>query len=523
MLIARINAILLSALIAFTPIAAQASQGVLFSPTTGTVSGLQLTNNYNNALDALNTCNAGATAPANQLSGVPALMNCWANTTNGVVPVNYYDGANWLSPFWLDTINHVVNVKIGGGAASIASNTTVDLCGGAVASIAALSVTGNTTISSFGSSCPAGQVKIVTFAAALQLSYNAASLIIPGGANVLTGTGDQAVLMALGAGNWQVVAYTPANGQALINPSIDVCSYVLTAGFTVPSSKYLLAYGQAVSRTTYATFLACASLTQSVTRTNGSPTLTGFTDTTQISLYAPLEGVGIPVGATVASKTSTTVTMGSTCSGGPCNASSSGTANVTIFPYGNGDGSTTFNMPNCADVVLAGRGNMSGTPRNLLTSTYYGGSSGITPDSLGATGGGQFMQLNAGNIPQISSTGSNTVTVSSQNGQTGIPTTTAAANVTSTTAGGGSSIAPASTSASWGAVNSLSGTNTTNVSSTNTSGSSTGSPFSTIQPTMTANCMVRVLSMRHVPSDRDLAANVDRAPASALPRRRRVA
>lgn len=510
MLIARINALALSALLAIAPVAAEASQAVLYSPTTGTVSGLQLTNNYNNALDALNSCNAGATAPVNQLSGVPSLGNCWANTTGNVVPVNYYDGLNWLPPLWLDTVNHVVDVKIGGGTASVASSATVDLCGTAVMPIAYLSVTGNTTITSFGASCPAGQVKIVTFAAALTLTYNATSLLIPGAASVSTAAGDQAVLVSLGSGNWQVVAYTPANGQALINPSVDVGTYQLTSGFTVPSAKYLLAYGQAISRTTYAGYLAVATLTQSVTRTNGSPTLTGFTDTTQIRAGAPVEGAGIPTGATVSSCTSTTCTMASTCSGGACNASSSGTANVTIFPYGNGDGATTFNMPNCADVVLAGRGNMSGSSRNVLTSSFFG----VSPDALGAFGGGQFAQLSPSNIPTISSSGSNNIGVSGS-------TTSQVLNgyAPAGVAAGGNSINTVTGVGNVGV--SASGTNTISVASTNTGGA-TPTAFSTVQPTLTANCMVRVLAMR-MPADRRLAANDAACDSAALLPRRRLA
>jgi hypothetical protein len=129
----------------------------------------------------------------------------------------------------IDATNHATDVKIGGGAASVASAATVDLCGAAVAPQAYITITGNVTVSSFGATCKAGHVKIVTFASALTLSYNAISLIIPGAANVITAAGDQAVVVSLGSGNWQVVAYTPATGQALINPAVDVGDYVMTA------------------------------------------------------------------------------------------------------------------------------------------------------------------------------------------------------------------------------------------------------------------------------------------------------
>ena len=104
---------------------ARASQNQLSSPTTGTVSGLQLTNNYNNALDSLNTMNSGASAPTNQLSATPSAGNSWLNTTATPYPREVYDGTNWLTPYWLDATNHYTLVKIGGGAATVASEQPI--------------------------------------------------------------------------------------------------------------------------------------------------------------------------------------------------------------------------------------------------------------------------------------------------------------------------------------------------------------------------------------------------------------
>lgn len=475
----------------FTPMvqtAALASQNQLSSPTTGTVSGLNMTNNYNSALDSVNTCNSGATAPNNQLSGSASAGNCWLNTTSAPFPWNMFDGANWVPSAWLDPTAHAWNVQIGGGAGTLASASSVDLCS---TSRNYLTISGTTSITSFGSTCPAGVVKLVTFSGALTLTYNAASLIIPGAASVVpTSPGDQATLVSLGGGNWQVASYTPANGGALINPSVDLGTYLYTSLTAPPSSKYLLAYGQAISRTTYATYLAGSTITQSVTRTSGSPTLTGFTDTTQIPTVAPIEGSGIPSSLTISSCTATTCTMSG-------NASSSGTANVTIFPNGNGDGSTTFNLPNCQDVVLAGRGNMSGTPRGLLTSTYFGAS----PDALGALGGNQNVTMALGNL--IAHTHANTLT---DPGHSHAYDKTPQGPVQS--GGGGSGTA---------ATNSTqTSTNTTGITINNASaGSATPTPMRTVQPTLTANCMIRVLAMIDAPSfPNSLASNDNGMPVA---------
>ena len=51
--------------------------------------------------------------------------------------------------------------------------------------------------------------------------------------------------------------------------------------------------------------------------------------------------------------------------------------------YGNGDGSTTFNLPDLRGRVVAGRDNMSGSSQDRLTNK----DGGIDGDTLGATGG----------------------------------------------------------------------------------------------------------------------------------------
>lgn len=509
-LLDRINAWLLAVLLIIAPAEANASQGSLFSPTTGTVSGLQLTNNYNNAVDAINTGNSGATAPTNQLSGVPSLGNIWINTTSNPNPHQVYDGTNWLTPYWIDATNHYTDVKIGGGTATVASAATVDLCGSSVAPMAIINITGNTTITSFGSSCNVGHIKVIQFAGALTLTYNGTSLIIPGAANVITAAGDQAVVYSLGGGNWQVLAYTLASGQALINPSVDIGTYEMTRLTAPPSSKWLFAYGQAVSRTTYASYMASTTITQSVTRTNGSPTLTGFSDTTQIPTGAAIEGAGIPTSTTISSCTSTTCTMSA-------NASSSGTANVTVFPDGDGDGSTTFNLPNCQGVVLAGRDNMSGTARGFLTSSYYG----TNPDALSAIGGGQNVTMALANLIAHQhavylhdpghSHSDGTSNLNFTGNASGFPNT--GANIAF---GSNGSTNSNTTGITIGSVNGVANDNLTAV-----AGFNSPTPMRTIQPTMTANCMIRVLAMLHAMPMQHFVANDNViAPLAIVDRRR---
>ncbi len=96
------------------------------------------------------------------------------------------------------------------GTGTVASASTADLCS---VPNPYVSITGTTTITSFGSTCQAGQVKILSFASTPQITYNGTSMILPGGASVTALAGATGVAVALGSGNWKVINFT--NGAPL--------------------------------------------------------------------------------------------------------------------------------------------------------------------------------------------------------------------------------------------------------------------------------------------------------------------
>jgi microcystin-dependent protein len=63
--------------------------------------------------------------------------------------------------------------------------------------------------------------------------------------------------------------------------------------------------------------------------------------------------------------------------------------------YGNGDGSTTFNLPDCRGRVTAKLDNMGGSAAGRLTASYFGSNA----SSLGAVGGNESHTLTAAEIP----------------------------------------------------------------------------------------------------------------------------
>jgi hypothetical protein len=227
---------------------ALADQSPLYAPTTGSLPGLTMVNDYNSALNALATCNSGAAAPTNQLSGTPSQGDCWYNTSTGAV--QYYDGTYWLLVGYIDATNHVWTPVLGGNAAtSVASASTTNLCGGSALG-SYLSITGTASIASFGTNCWVGQIKIVTFTGVATLTYNSGSMILPTAANITTAAGDVAIAVYLGSGNWKVIAYLPASGAPLV-----AASYVAppTGRLTLVSATPFMSAAQTGISTVYYT------------------------------------------------------------------------------------------------------------------------------------------------------------------------------------------------------------------------------------------------------------------------------
>ena len=439
---------------------ALASQGSGCMPTTGTVSGLTLVTDINAAVAALISSNSGSSAPATDCSGLAILGQFWIDTSGSFPVVKMYDGTSWLPLGQLDTTNHLWVPVIGGGTNTVASASTADLCSVPQAYV---TISGNVTITAFGSSCVVGQIKYLNFTGTPQITYNVSSLIVPGAANIAAAAGDQAVAAYLGSGNWRVVSYTPISGQAVVNPSIPIGTMVPFSGFNVPSG-FALAYGQTFSRASFASFLAAVTSAQTGTRVSGSPIITSLSDTSQFYPGQKVEGTGIPSGdaiLTVDSSTQITLTA---------NATSSGSNTVTVFAYGNGDGSTTFTGPDCRGVVLAGRGNMGGSDRALLTSAYF-----VAPGTgLGAFGGSQSQTLTTAQMPahthSITDPGHTHAVTASTGTVPGVP------------GGGFSNVGAVATSTTTASA-------TTGITATNSAGS--GNPHPIVQPTLIVNCLVK--------------------------------
>ena len=88
-----------------------------------------------------------------------------------------------------------------------------------------ITFTGNTTITSFGSSASTTfPLYRLNFSTVLVLTHNGTSLILPSAVNITTASGDNAEALYLGSGNWQVISYQRGVGTSVVSPT-PLCGF----------------------------------------------------------------------------------------------------------------------------------------------------------------------------------------------------------------------------------------------------------------------------------------------------------
>lgn len=147
---------------------------------------------------------------------------------------------------------------------------------------------------------------------------------------------------------------TPGTNSSWLNVSANIDG--VQVGMTImwpcpgaPIGSYLFSDGSAVSRTTYATLDAALNQKQIGVVTNTDATVTGLV-TADMFAGMDIECSAFAPGTTIADVVnSTSVTMSTTATAG-------GSLSIQFFQEGNGDGSTTFNIPDMRTYVPAGSG-----------------------------------------------------------------------------------------------------------------------------------------------------------------------
>ena len=201
-------------------------------------------------------------------------------------------------------------------------------------------------------------------------------------------------------GNFTYVANCVNNFSAV--PPGTVVAY---SGFSLPTG-WLWANGTPASRANYSALLAALTKTATVTITIASPGVVAWTAhglangwPIQFSTTGALPS-GLAAGTTyyVVSAATDTFQVAASPGGTAINTtgSQSGTQTGIFAPYGNGDGSTTFTLPDLRGRVAFGLDNLGGVAPagNLPVNGTY-----IKGTSPGAAGGEQAHTLTVGEMP----------------------------------------------------------------------------------------------------------------------------
>jgi hypothetical protein len=325
-----------------------------------------------------------------------------------------------------------------------------------------------------------------TTAWANPLTLNAAGR--PPGNLGIFGDGDYRQIVKDKNGNiiWdQVTSSTGSGGSGgggSTGDGVAVGTIMAYSGIVAPTN-YLFAYGQALSRTTYSALLTAITYSTSINCVGGNPTVTGVADTTQLPVGAAVEATCLPSGATIISKTSSTVTLSA-------NANVTTSTTGKFYPFGNGDALTTFNIPDLRGQTVTGRNNMGGVVSSNLNVPYFSSNANNVPDAIGAKGGLQTSTIIVANLPAYTPAGSIT------NGAiTSSPIIVSghAAQVIDNTVGGAGNFAGGAFSApsitAILAIQSLQAASTF----TGTAQGGTSTAFSNIGPTQTLNYIIKAI------------------------------
>lgn len=199
------------------------------------------------------------------MADVSATLRSWSTLASSNNP----SGSTLIGTGLDDNLRQIqatVRQYLSSKGSNMASAATVDL---STADGFFVDITGTTQITGLGTE-GAGISYLIRFNAVLTFTYNVTSLILPGGVNITTASGDMALMVSLGSGNWICSFYSKASG-----------GYVLldTQGTDVASATTLnldAATGQVVdvTGTTTITAITLAQGKERVVRFTGALTLT---------------------------------------------------------------------------------------------------------------------------------------------------------------------------------------------------------------------------------------------------------
>lgn len=153
---------------------------------------------------------------------------------------------------------------------------------------------------------------------------------------------------------------TPGTDSSWLAISGDVLGIqtgtILDYGGVSAPAGYLPCDGSAVSRSTYLNLMNVIAPIQQCRTTFSSNVITGLTSTTELFVGMSLECANFAPGTTVETiETSTSITASV-----PASTTTTFPINIQFFNWQNGDGSTTFNVPDLRRKTTIGQGGAGG-------------------------------------------------------------------------------------------------------------------------------------------------------------------
>lgn len=213
----------------------------------------------------------------------------------------------------------------------------------------------------------------------------------PAGQTFGFGSYRQRVVDQNGITIWDAVTASTGSGGGTapaFSEGVMVGTIIAWANPVLPA-KYLYTAGQAISRASFPDLLTAMTFQQTILCQLGVATITvPISISDLVPLGTPIEASCFAPGTTVLSKASGSLTMTS-------NATATTSVVARLLPWGNGNGSTTFNVPDTRGRTVAGRDNMTSSIAGVLTSAFYG----TNPDSINAVGGNQSHAVTLAEMP----------------------------------------------------------------------------------------------------------------------------
>lgn len=300
------------------------------------------------------TCGANPTLAISGLPTPPNLVKqlpngSYANLAAGDVIAGHRSRVTLLSP--TQALVERLPRKFSNFVPDIASAATLDLSNldGDIAI-----VTGSDAVSAV--TMNNGQRACLIAAGALPLTYHTTNLPVQGGVSRTCVPGDMLVITKSRAGTLHT-QFIPVSGLPVIDAVYVQPGLLAPFGQNTAPQGYLKANGAAVSRTTYAALFAALVKTATVTLTLGSPGTVNWTAHGR-SVHDPVKFTttgalltGLTAGTTyyviASGMTADSFRVSATPGGSAINftGTQSGVHTAIHAPHGDGDGSTTFNVP----------------------------------------------------------------------------------------------------------------------------------------------------------------------------------